>query len=110
MKQLFTLLAAVFFTLQIQAQCITGMPVDTFVCPSAQTQYVVPGSPTLIGGTPPFTYVWTMDTSTLSFNYPIYASDILNDTTISTPTISHDLFQGNIWFGVVLFQNLLLFI
>tara|TARA_B100000795_G_C22710598_1_gene403376 strand:- start:597 stop:929 length:333 start_codon:yes stop_codon:yes gene_type:complete len=110
MKQLFTLLAAVFFTLQIQAQCITGMPVDTFVCPSAQTQYVVPGSPTLIGGTPPLTYVWAMDTSTLSFNYPIYASDILNDTTISPLQLVMTYFKVIFGLRVVLFQNLLLFI
>ena len=94
-KQLFTLLSAIIFSFQIQAQCISDMPVDTFVCPSAQTQYVVPGNPTLIGGIPPFTYVWTMDTSTLSFNYPIYASDMLSDTTISNPIISNDLFQYN---------------
>jgi hypothetical protein len=98
-KQLFALLSTIIFSFQIQAQCISDMPVDTFVCPSAQTQYVVPGNPTLIGGTAPFTYVWTMDTSTLSFNYPIYASDVLNDTTIINPIISNDLFQANFWFG-----------
>jgi hypothetical protein len=86
MKRVFTLLAAVIFTLQIQAQCITGMPNDTvLICQYDLLE--LGGNPTLTGGVAPFTYSWSITPITVSFA-TIYASDFLNDTTLLHPILN----------------------
>ena len=93
MKKLFTLLAAVLLTLQMSAQCITGMSNDTvLICQYDLLELV--GSPVLTGGVAPFTYSWSITPFTLS-SATIYASDFLNDTTLLHPTLNSNNTYGN---------------
>ena len=65
---------------------------DLIVCTPDDGEYVMGGSPTASGGVEPYTYTWSgslLDPDIPS-NYWINASDILNDTTISNPTVKFE--------------------
>ncbi|MBC8266088.1 MAG: hypothetical protein H8E84_03890 [Flavobacteriales bacterium] len=104
MKKLFTLLAAVLFTIQIQAQCITGMPNDTAICSynlggGNSLPFTLGGNPSIVGGVAPFNYSWSIDTFTAfpfspTLNYVVYASHFLDDTTSSNPTLNSLFYSG----------------
>lgn len=95
MKKIFTLLAAVLVTLQMNAQCITGMPNDTAICGlwGNSFSFTLGGNPSIVGGIAPFTYSWSIDTFTVfpsspTLNHVVYASHFLDDTTSSNPTLT----------------------
>lgn len=60
---------------------------DTIVCANSFSNTIF--STTITGGSLPFTYSWTTNTSIQigSLTYDLKASDYLNDTTISSPTL-----------------------
>ncbi|MCW5898362.1 MAG: hypothetical protein KIT10_03745 [Flavobacteriales bacterium] len=73
------------------AQCAAHAGQDTIVCNNWMytPQIVLGGIPAATGGTPPYSYAWSAEHSyTVGSNtYYFTASDFLNDTTLSNPTL-----------------------
>lgn len=67
-------------------QCIAEAGIDTVICSGDTTSYVMGGSPTVVGGLPPYSYNWSFTfTSVIGKTYT--ASDFLDDTTKANPKI-----------------------
>jgi len=83
----------------VDAQCVADAGIDKHNCFS-DSSVQIGGSPTAIGGTPPYTFEWSIDP--IPYAPPIfpflYASDILDDTTISNPTFIYNEAEDSIPF------------
>ncbi|MBA2422529.1 MAG: T9SS type A sorting domain-containing protein [Chitinophagales bacterium] len=87
--QIFTvcLLAAVLFSLNTYGQCTANAGKDSTFCVSIGIDaFYLGGSPSVIGGTPPYTYTWTCSYSILNSLF-YSASDYLNDTSTANPLL-----------------------
>ncbi|RFC54742.1 T9SS type A sorting domain-containing protein [Brumimicrobium aurantiacum] len=96
MKAIFTtiltVLLLIFSTNSLsQCQAISGKHIHR--C-SVDSTIQLGGSPAALGGTPPYTYEWSIDPiPTLSQVVPyVHTSHLLNDTTIANPTFSGNSF------------------
>lgn len=68
-------------------QCSANAGSDTTLCVTLGLDTVyLGGTPTVTGGTPPFTFTWTCDYSILNTIF-LTASDFLDDTTSANPRI-----------------------
>ncbi len=97
MKYILTIISLVSFCSGVTAQCIANAGSNIHRC-STELTVQLGGSPTAFGGIPPYEYEWWIDpipTSSQTLPY-IYASDILNDTTIATPTL---IYTGGSFIG-----------
>ncbi|MEZ5012919.1 MAG: T9SS type A sorting domain-containing protein [Chitinophagales bacterium] len=98
MKQL---LAPLFFCLcvhTVSAQCIADAGNDTLICDQLWTgDTFLGGSPTAIGGTEPYTYLWTCDYNIGPIEYT--ASDLLDDISSPNPQLM-ELLGGDMLFGL----------
>ena len=91
------LLLTVLLNSTAKAQCITGMPNDTAICASSSNAspitFTFGGYPVLVNGTSPFVYTWSTNPYILGSN-TWHASDILDDTTVSNPTILYNILDN----------------
>lgn len=94
MKKINLLLIVLLLLLQIKSvngQCTANAGFDKEICNGwwgiDTTQ--LGGDPSIIGGIPPYTFIWeTTEIITIGTNtYKFTASDFLNDTTLSNPSI-----------------------
>ncbi len=86
MKNLILIFFAVLSSFHINAQCIANAGEDIHRC-SPDSVVVLGGNPTAINGQSPYTYEWWIDpilTGSQVVPY-IYASNMLNDTSIANP-------------------------
>lgn len=97
MKSILTIIAYLTLCSGIKSQCIADAGTAIHRC-SPELYVQLGGSPTAFGGIPPYEYEWWIDpipTSSQIIPY-IYASHILNDTTIATPTL---IYTGGSFIG-----------
>jgi hypothetical protein len=89
-KKIFLTILSLFLYKVTFAQCDANAGADVHLCP-ADNGVVMGGVPTAVNGIPPFTYEWAMTpVSTGMTSKPfLYASDFLNDTSISNPQIDY---------------------
>lgn len=81
------LILITFFT-RTYGQCIVNAGNDTTLCVTFGLDTVyLGGTPTVIGGTPPYTYTWTCNYSMLNTVF-FTASDFLDDTTSANPRVN----------------------
>lgn len=76
-------------SIDIKSQCIVDAGKNTVVCShwSGIDSTVIGGSPTVISGTPPYSYKW--ETNYTIGTFMLTASDFLDDTSIANPTITN---------------------
>ncbi len=78
-------------------QCNADAGPDTFVCVGMNgidtTQ--IGGNPSAMGGTPPYTYTWEAQhvISFGNYTWTYTASDFLNDTTLSNPSVVYHYYD-----------------
>ncbi len=89
MKHL-TIILLFFIPAFLHAQCTADAGTDSHYC-SETHSIQLGGNPTASGGTGPYTYEWWIDPIYLGVSSKpyIYASDILDDTTIANPILSY---------------------
>ena len=90
MKKFTAILAFTFFLIKpflSSAQCIADAGNDTLICPASFpfTPFEIGGNPTATGGSGNYTYRWSTFYDGTINDY--FASDFLNDTTLSNPTV-----------------------
>lgn len=112
-KVYFTLILS-FFCLHSYSQMRIDAGEDLYLCDSIGTAVLSPlsknreslilgGSPTALGGKPPYKYKWEfMYKTRLSSKPYIYASDILDDTTKANPKINLNYLLPNIRYKLFL--------
>jgi len=91
------LMSALLLSETSNAQCTANAGYSVHRC-STDSTVMLGGSPSAIGGTPPYTYEWWITPIPYippSFPY-LFASNILNDTTISNPTL---IYTGSSFIG-----------
>lgn len=71
----------------VKGQCIADAGQDVVVCCdwNGLDSIQIGGTPTALGGVPPYTYVWETEWQVGLWTYT--ASDFLNDTTIANPSV-----------------------
>lgn len=87
MKYFLILIFLCISWISLNAQCVADVE-DKHRC-SVDSTVQLGGTPTALNGTPPYTYEWWIEpipTSSQAMPY-IYASDILDDTTLANPTL-----------------------
>ena len=99
MKKIILVILFGTLTIQIKAQLKADAGFNLFLCDSFGKSIIAPlisnrtnkllgGNPTAWGGIPPYKYKWTFSYKTILTSKPyIYASDILNDTSIANPIV-----------------------
>lgn len=81
------LILIAFFT-RTYGQCIANAGNDTTLCVTFGLDTVyLGGTPTVIGGTPPYIYTWSCNYSMLNTLF-FSASDFLDDTTSANPRVN----------------------
>jgi hypothetical protein len=94
MKTLYLIFTASFlltYSNYSLSQCIADAGPDIHRC-SRDSSVQLGGDPTAFGGTPPYTYKWSIDPiPTLSQVVPyVYASNMINDTSIANPIFTYN--------------------
>ncbi len=99
MKNIILLIIFILCVPFVNAQCISDAGTDPHRC-SADSTIQLGGSPTAGGGTPPYTYAWSIDP--IPFIPPtipyLYASHLLDDTTIANPTLIYNSVGDSVTF------------
>ena len=78
-------LLLLFGVLNSHGQLVVDAGPDTILCDENVIGYVLGGSPTAQGGSPPYSYTWSCEYVHRTGIY--YASSFLNDTTLENPEI-----------------------
>jgi len=88
MNKILLAVFCLFGFINAQSQCIAEAGQNTTICMDAGIGAVfLGGSPSAIGGTPPYTYKWETSYTLGSNTY--YASTFLNDTSLSNPQLTN---------------------
>lgn len=85
----FFLFLNLFFLHTVFSQLIIDAGKDTTICFDINIleDYSIGGSPTVLSGTPPYTFAWTIkEPYELGSNF-LHAADFLSDTTIANPAV-----------------------
>lgn len=96
-----------FVTGRLQAQCVADAGINQHRC-SVDSTIQLGGNQTATGGTPPYTFEWTI--TPIPFNSQsmpfLYASHILNDTSIANPTLIYNDVGDSVTFFLKITDNL----
>lgn len=108
MKKYFSIVFMVFLVYgRLQAQCVANAGINQHRC-SADSTIQLGGNPTATGGSPPYIYEWTINPIPFfSQSTPfLYASHILNDTSIANPTLIYNDIGDSVAFFLKITDNL----
>ncbi len=96
MKNVMLLMFLCLYIKGANAQCVADAGMDQHRC-SSNSIIQLGGAPTATQGTPPYEYEWSIDP--IPFLLPtipyLYASHILDDTTVSNPTLASSSVVGD---------------
>lgn len=112
MKAILTIFVCLTFYAGTYAQCNADAGIDQHKClndTSNQSLVIIGGNPSANFGTPPYSFSWSINPIEFvpgsSIPY-LYASDILNDTTISNPHILYETASDSIMFYLTITDSL----